>query len=1129
MRSIDWAKTPLGPVDSWSEALQATVALLLHNQASILVWWGPRYVQMYNDAYRPVLADKHPRAMGQTGSECWHEIWHIIGPMAEAPFLRGVASVSDDLRLAINRKGFFEETHFRVAYSPVPDPTVEETGVGGVIAIITETTEQVYGERQLRTLRELGARSATEVKTAEQACLTAAATLGMNPWDVPFSLFYLLDDEGGRARLVAQSGLDGAAADRAAPLEVDVSADGASNCPWPLRRVLESRGVHTLNNLGTFIDQLPCSPWAERPRCVIVLPIGGQHYPHPYGVLVCGVSPHRTLDVGYRTFFELVAAQVLAVIRNVSAYQAARRRAEELAELDRAKTLFFSNVSHEFRTPLTLMLGPTEDALAGGETLGGDELRAVHRNELRLLKLVNSLLDFARMEAGRTQACYEPTDLAALTRDLASAFRSAIERARLDFVVDCPPLEQPIYVDRVMWEKVVLNLVSNALKFTFTGRIAVELHTEGEHVELRVSDTGTGIPAAELPRMFERFHRIEGQKGRTHEGSGIGLALVAEIAKMHGGTISVESAVGKGSTFTVRLRSGIEHLPKDRIGATSHLVSTALRAEAYVEEALRWLPGDDLPTAVGAAVAGDAAPNAEVTRGAQVLLVDDNADMREYVGRLLARSWKVTTARHGGAALEAARRARPDLILTDVMMPVLDGFGLLREVRKDPLLAGVPVILLSARAGEESRVEGLQAGADDYVVKPFSARELLARVAIHLQLARARREIETARRDAERANRAKDEFLGRLGHELRNPLAPIMTALELMRQHPAPVERERSIIERQARHMAGLIEDLLDVSRITSGKIALKCQPVEAGQVLAKAIETAAPQLEQKRHHLVVNVPTKGLAVCGDPFRLCQVFANLLTNAAKYTDPGGQVTVSAAREDGCVRFRVADTGRGISPELLAQIFDPFVQDRRTLDRSQGGLGLGLAIVRSLVEAHGGRVSGKSDGIGRGSEFEVWLPAAEGAAVAQAAAAAPVHVPRPHTSRVPLLIVDDNEDAADTLALALGELGYATRVAYDGPSALAIAAEYKPAVAILDIGLPVMDGFELAQKLRGRPAWDGVRLVALTGYGQEIDRMQSRAAGFDAYLIKPIDVPTLGCVLDDLLSSTRSDGLRGEPT
>ncbi len=366
------------------------------------------------------------------------------------------------------------------------------------------------------------------------------------------------------------------------------------------------------------------------------------------------------------------------------------------------------------------------------------------------MKLVNTLLDFSRIEAGRIEAVYQATDLAALTTDLASIFRSAIERAGLSLRVECPPLPEPAYVDRDMWEKIVLNLLSNAFKFTLQGEISVELRAAGQQIELSVRDTGTGIPAEELPRLFERFHRVQNAQARTNEGSGIGLALVQELVKLHGGSIRVESVPGAGTVFTVSIPLGNAHLPADRIQAPRTQVSTALGAEPYIGEALRWLPAEDFPVAsadLSAGVEFQSASSRITPRDAagalpasRILLADDNADMREYVQRLLGEHYEVVTVADGQAALENARERAPDLILTDVMMPRLDGFGLLQAIRNDPALKNTPVILLSARAGEESRIEGLESGANDYLVKPFSARELLARVASHLTMARIRRE-----------------------------------------------------------------------------------------------------------------------------------------------------------------------------------------------------------------------------------------------------------------------------------------------------------------------------------------------------------------------------------------------------
>ena len=446
-----------------------------------------------------------------------------------------------------------------------------------------------------------------------------------------------------------------------------------------------------------------------------------------------------------------MADQLGTGITNARAYEEERQRAEALAELDRAKTVFFSNVSHEFRTPLTLLVGPLEESLADQTTplpaVHRERQQVAHRNALRLLRLVNTLLDFSRIEAGRIDATYEPTDLAGLTADLASVFRSAIETAGLRLVVHCDPLPSPVYVDRGMWETIVLNLLSNALKFTFDGQIAIALRADGNRVELKVSDTGVGIPEADLPRMFERFHRVKHARARTFEGTGIGLALVHELVRLHGGEITVASGEGRGTTFTVILRTGSAHLPSERVSAARPHVPASVGATPFVEEALRWLPADSatLETEpIPVSSAAGAASNEHRALGARRRRQRGHAAVSRagFWDRAIASSSSATAAPRW---IESSERM-PDLVLADVMMPTLDGFGLLAAVRADERTRSLPVILLSARAGEEARIEGLHAGADEYLVKPFSARELLACVASQLQLARVRQETERALR-----------------------------------------------------------------------------------------------------------------------------------------------------------------------------------------------------------------------------------------------------------------------------------------------------------------------------------------------------------------------------------------------
>lgn len=731
MRSLDWSQTAVGRVSSWPQSLKTAVRIILMSRYPMFVWWGRELVNLYNDPYCAFLGTKHPAALGKSARDVWAEIWEQIGPRADAVLLHGESTFDEALLLLMARHGYLEETYFTFSYSPLPD---DAGHVGGLFCAVTEETEQVIGERRLRLLRGITAEMA-QSRTPAQVCESARRCLSDARRDLPFTLIYLFDDAGKNLVCTAQTGFVGDHV--AAPAAV--SLEGAEEV-WPLRAAVESSQPVLLNDLATRFSNLPTGDWNEPPECAILLPIAQQGQPRPLGVFVAGLNRHREFSDDYRGFVELLANQIGAGIANATAYETERRRAEALAELDRAKTKFFSNVSHEFRTPLTLMLGPLAEVLPEArERLTPEkheQLVMARRNGLRLLKLVNNLLDFSRLEAGRLQATYQPTDLCQLTEDISSIFRSAMEKAGLVFSVECGPISGPIYVDRDLWEKIVLNLLSNAFKFTFEGSVTVRLKEVGDAVELSVSDTGTGIPQEELPRIFERFHRIENSRSRTFEGTGIGLALVQELATLHGGTASVTSAEGRGSTFTITIPLGSAHLPADRIQPASMTASAAPLGETYIEEAQRWLP-ESIVGAADLREISDVVPSAAPKPTPElILLADDNADMRDYLARLLRQKYRVHTAPDGLKAVEAARQWRPDLVLADVMMPGLDGFGLLRAIRSDAALRSTPVILLSGRAGEESRVEGLHAGANDYLVKPFTARELLARIDSHLAISR---------------------------------------------------------------------------------------------------------------------------------------------------------------------------------------------------------------------------------------------------------------------------------------------------------------------------------------------------------------------------------------------------------
>jgi PAS domain S-box-containing protein len=1115
--------------------------------------------------------------------------------------------------------------------------------VGGIFCIVSDQTGRVLGERRLRTLRELGTRTAN-AKSAEEVCRDAAAVLAADSADAPFALLYLFDGDGNRAELASVSGVeheDVLLGKAVVVAGIDVLASAREGRP-------------TEGETNVFVRKVPEAA-AER---VLVLPVlsGTQ----VVGALVVGVSRHLRLAGDYRDFFDLAVARISAAITNARAYEEERRRAEALTELDRAKTAFFSNVSHEFRTPLTLMIGPLEDLLASSDSALPEAVAATldvaHRNSLRLLKLVNTLLDFSRIEAGRIDANYEPTDLAASTAELASVFRSAIEKADLRLVVDCAPLPHPVYVDRDMWEKIVLNLLSNAFKYTFEGAITVGLRWRGERVELCIADTGIGIPERDLPRVFERFHRVKDARGRTHEGTGIGLALVQELARLHGGAVSVQSKEGRGSTFVVSIRTGTEHLAPDRISTPRDLSSTRAGSSPYVDEALRWLPTpDDQPVAAAESVI-DPAEGINFTAAsgapARVLLADDNADMRNYLSRILGQRYRIEAVSDGTTALERIRADPPDLVMTDVMMPGLDGFGLLNAIRADERSRAVPVILLSARAGEEARIEGLRAGADEYMVKPFSARELLARVDSQLELARVRREAEQALRyrseqhetllnqaplgvyvvdadfrireanpvarpvfgdipggvigrnfgeivhmlwetphadelvrifrttlatgepyvapewvrfridrrvteyyewrvdritlpdghhglvcyfrdisaqiqarltiaESERqlreADRRKDEFLALLAHELRNPLAPIRTGLELIRvkgDTPDAVRRVRSMMERQVGQMVRLIDELLDVSRITSGKMVLKKAPTAFTALVQSAIDAQRAALDAANLELTVQLPERACIVDVDPTRLVQVLSNVIHNAVKFTPPKGEIRVSStilANESGAreLIITVSDTGIGISREMLPRVFELFTQGEQPAEGPQSGLGIGLALARRLVEMHGGRIDAHSEGPGRGSAFVIRLPVTDSAAVGPRALRARL---RPIRTRV--VIIDDNHDAAETMAMLIQEFGGSARIAHAAVSGLETVKEFQPDVVFLDIGMPGIDGYETCRRIRRERTERPIFVVAVTGWGQSQDKQRALDAGFDAHLTKPVDP----AVVEELLAA-----------
>src|SRR5579862_8349077 len=990
VREFDWAKTPLGAIDTWPQSLKTVVRVLLASRFAMWMSWGPELTFLYNDDYaRMTLGKKHPWALGKPSREVWKEIWGDIGPRIQRVLETGEATWDEALLLFLERSGYREETYHTFSYSPLSG---DDGTVAGHLCVVTEETDRVIGERRLKTLRSLAGELSKTI-TEEEVVSCIARCLGENQKDLPFTLLYLFTEDGGEARLACQTGMP--EGHPAAPESISLAK---KNQPWPVGDLLTGKDSIIVENLSERFTSIPSGSWDKAPWRALLLPITSQGQDTPAGVIVAALNPFRPLDVSYAGFINLVAGQIAASIANARAYSAEKKRAEALSEIDRAKTAFFSNVSHEFRTPLTLMLGPLQDLLARSQThlspTAKEQLDLVSRNGARLLRLVNTLLDFSRLEAGRVQAVYQATDLAGFTSELASVFRSATDKAGLRLTVDCPDLGEPVYVDRDMWEKIVLNLISNAFKFTFQGEISVGVHRVGNMAELRVRDTGVGIPPDAIPKLFERFNRVPNMPSRTHEGSGIGLALVHELVKLHGGSVRTESTVGQGSTFIVSIPFGQDHLAAGQMGGARSSSSTAVGAKPFVEEALRWLPdsatvGDEISSLQDELLPVPCPPVSKAAGRARILVVDDNSDMRQYLARLLEELYEVETASDGQAALQAAQARPPDLIVSDVMMPILDGFELLKALRADEQARTIPVILLSARAGEESRVEGIEAGADDYLIKPFSARELLARVSGRLEIARLQRDqelqlrlgqVELEQRVRERTHelldasnglrelsarllQAQDEERRRIARELHDGAGQLLAALGM---EAATLAKERNSLTPRAATSLSNIESLLAQMTKDIRTMSHLLHPPLLDEVGLQSALTEYVKGFAARSGIRVSLDLPDAIERLDrdyELSLFRIVQECLTNIHRHSG-SKTASIRIVRDDGALILEVQDEGRGMSPERLAEI-------------QSTGSGVGIRGMRERVLQFSGTMSIESDS--SGTRVRVVIPTAKNVA------------------------------------------------------------------------------------------------------------------------------------------------------
>jgi signal transduction histidine kinase/DNA-binding response OmpR family regulator len=910
VRDFDWSQTPLGPISSWPQSLKSVAAICLHSPFQMAIYWGPELNCIYNDAERDVLGNLHPGALGQPASKLLRDSWEITGPQLQRVVDRGETTWAEDQPLTVDRRGIPEVAYFTYSYSPILD---DDGNVGGVLLVTQDTTDRVLAERRLAALRDLAAGS-MDAPTERQACEQAAAALAGSV-EVPFVLIYEVDHGDRRARCVAARAHQREVEPRHPIVDLNSTLEG----PGALFSALADR-----RSDGTLVDsKLVIVPDPDGPpspgRAYLTAVARGATDPTS-GLVIAGVSDELRFDPPYEAFMKMAATGIGRSVAAARARESERERADAISALDRAKTALFSDASHELRTPLALILGNLDELLEDGRLPASarDPLAAAHRGAMRMLKLVGALLDFSRIEAGAEIAA-APTDVAQLTSEIAATFRSTVERAGLRLVVDCPRLAAPAYVDRDAWERIVSNLLSNSLKFTLKGEIRVRTRAQDGELWLTVQDTGIGIATDELERVFERFYRALDSRARTREGLGIGLALVRELVQLHRGSIEARSDACNGTTMIVRVPLGSDHLPSASVAAwdvAGRRGSTAL----FVAEANGWL--HDPPST----------PDEALHERLRAVVAEDNADMRAYLRRLLSPDFTVVLARDGTEARELALHDPPSVVISDVMMPGLDGFELVRELRRDPRTRELPIVLLSARGDPESTLQALKLGADDYIVKPFGARELLARIRSTVDGSRLRAQAAAARgREQERTRREG---------ELRALLNDLRAA---QRRVAAAGDAERRRIERDLHDGAqqrltairielGMLEETLDANdpgaaaRLHAIREQINAALEELRELghgvypplLASDGLHAALAATARRAAIPVMVQGRELARAPRSIESNAYFCCLeaIQNCAKHAGPGASVSVDLSIRDGVLEFRVTDDGVGFDANAV---------------------------------------------------------------------------------------------------------------------------------------------------------------------------------------------------------------------